>query len=180
MLRTTVRWVVVCVALVAAGTARADQPVASEADVKAAFLFNFLKYVEWPGGEPDSYCIAVLGGSAVLAPLEQIAASRQVRGRPLRVARARHVSGIPQGCHVLFIPAALSRQVEETLTAVAGRSILTVSEGPGLAAHGVALSFVGIGDHIGFEVNPRAIERAGLLASSRLLSLAVVVGGGPR
>ena len=153
---------------------RAQEAESLENDVKAAFLFNFTKFVDWPAAafhdsaEPLRIC--VLADAAFTRSLDGIIAGETVRGRPLR--RVTPAASDVARCHVLYIARSESRQVQTLLSSVAGAPVLTVGESPQFNAYGGVISFVLVNGRVRFDINPRAAERAGLTVSSRLLRIA--------
>lgn len=141
----------------------------TEAAVKAAYLFKFPAYVEWPAavfdGPEAAQVIGVLGAEKVLAELELLAAGRRVNGRPL-VAR-RLLPGDPlDGVHVLHVGRG------SPVPPLRGLPVLVVTDAPtGLPEHGV-LNFVTVDRRVRFEASLAAAERAGLKLSARLLAVA--------
>lgn len=161
-----------------AGAARAAEVrSATEYQLKAAFLYNFAKFVEWPpaafptAGTPLRFC--VLGPEAFATELERTVAGETVGGRDLAVRRIRRPADL-EGCHVLFV-GAMVREPLEALAAVASGSVLTVGESEGFLAAGGIINFFIDGNRVRFEIAPAAAERAGLKISSKLLKLARIV-----
>lgn len=146
--------------------------VATEAAVKAAFLYKFAGYVEWPGtafAAPDApLVIATLAADEVAGELEAAVATRQVNGRRVIVRRLREGES-PQGAHILFIGRREANQ-RAALRAAQQHAVLTVTE-TSLEAGG-AINFVLADDRVTFEVSLEAAERAGHRISSRMLAVA--------
>ena len=158
--------------LTAACLAHAQGP--SEATVKAAFLYKFAGYVEWPAGafaQPDTpIVIGVMGADDIAAELDRIVVGRQVNNRRLESRRVRPGDSL-RGLHMLFVPRT-EPTLRATLAAAAQQKVLTVTDGErGLEAGGV-ISFVTVEDRVGFEVSVEAAERSGLRISSRMLAVA--------
>jgi hypothetical protein len=150
----------------------------TEYEVKAAYLYNFLKFVEWrPGGAVAStgpFCIGVVGADPFGAVLDRTIDSKEVLGRPVTIRRV----GEPRsasGCHVIFVGRVHNVSTTELLRAVAGTGALTVGDEPGFAQKGGMVNFVLDEDSVGFEINPSAAAREGLTLSPRLLQLARIV-----
>jgi len=165
------RWLVAAALAVAAIPSQAQDTL--EASVKAAYLYKFLAYVDWPpstfpGGDAP-HVIGVMGADAVHAELRQLVASRPAQGRPLVVRRL--AAGDPlEGLHVLYVGrGARAAQVAPTL---AGRPVLMVTDAPGGLADGGALNFLIVEGRVRFEAAPAAAERGGLKLSARLLAVA--------
>ena len=142
----------------------------TEAGVKAAFLYKFLAYVDWPAtaltAANSPLVIGVLGADALGAELQAITAGRQVNGRPVLTRRMSNGDTL-EGLHVVFVGRGAPSGVLERLR---GRSILVVAE-DGLEP-GVMLNFVPIGGRVRFEAAPVAAERVGLKLGARLLAVA--------
>jgi len=166
------------------------------AAVKAAFLFNFVRYTTWPEASfsdaRSPYRISVVGSDRVTAHLERIAReSGAIGGRPVTVARV----GLPlelaperdpdlveelRGSHVVYVGDEERQRVGGFLLAVAGHDVLTVGDPVGFTASGGMIGLRRDGDRIVFDANPSAIRRSGISVSARVLKLAriVDVGGG--
>jgi hypothetical protein len=154
-----------------------------EPQVKAAFLVNFPKYVDWPAeafAETNSpIVIAVLGESEVTAELQKIVAGRTVNGR--KIVLKRLASGEESYvCHILFVAAAEHRRSPNLLARLKDTSILTVGESDNFLERGGIINLARRDQKIALEVNLAATDRAGLKISSKLLSVAGVVKGRTR
>lgn len=174
--------------LLAAGlctAAAAAQPLVSgEYSVKAAFLYNFAKFVEWPAGafpglrEPVAFCI--LGESAIGDELAQAVGGKTIQGRPVTVERTAPLDGLER-CQILFVGSTERARFAEILAAVGRRPVLTVGDDEEFRQAGGIINFVLRRNRVHFQIDRAAAERAGLRISSRLLELAEVVrsAGGP-
>ena len=153
---------------------------ASEYDVKAAFLYNFTKFVDWPPDafpDPGSLKVCVLGENPFGASLQTIA-GELVGNRKLTVMRTDSLAR-PAGCQVLFISRSEREHVSQILAAVKDSPVLTVGDTKGFADEGVIINFVLEGSKVRFEVNTDSAERAGLKISSKLLQLAKRIVANP-
>jgi hypothetical protein len=166
-----------CLALCCVAVAAAAQS-ASEYQVKAAFLFNFAKFVEWPA---DAFSTAdaplqvcVLGQDPFGGDFEQMIEDKTVSGHRLEIA---HPEGVPQAraCQVLFIASSEKQKAREILRGLAGVSVLTVGDTPGFAKMGGVINFVLDENRVRFEINVKAAERAHLKLSARLLTVAKLI-----
>jgi hypothetical protein len=159
--------------LLCAGTALASaQDAGLEYRVKAAYLFNFTKFIEWPnaafvGGRSFSFSICVAGRNPFGPALTATLVGETAAGLPL-AARVVNAGGAA-GCHVLFVPAGVPP--ETYLRAVGKLPVLTVGESPDFLTQGGAINFILDGGRVRFEINQAAAERAQLRISSRLLQL---------
>jgi hypothetical protein len=151
---------------------------ASEYQVKAAFLFNFAKFVEWPadafpsGDAPLQIC--VFGRDPFRGDFEQVIEDKAVNGHRLEII---HPSGVPQAraCQILFVVSAEKPQIREILQGLRGASVLTVGDAAGFAKAGGIINFVLDENRVRFEINPKAAERAHLKISARLLTVAKLI-----
>jgi hypothetical protein len=178
-------WVVPLI--LAASLSAADKAVQapSESEVKAAFLHNFTKFVEWPASafsdERSSLKICVLGEDPFGGRLAAIV-SEEVAGRKLTVWQKESISD-PSGCHILFVRVAEGERLSKVLSAVRSLPVLTVGDTRGFLEKGGIINFVLEEGKVRFEINQGAAEQAGLKLSSKLLQLAARVvpaaGAGP-
>jgi hypothetical protein len=156
--------------------APAEQPI-DEYQMKAAFLYNFAKFVTWPGdsfaGPNDAIAICVVGWGPFGHWLEDTVKGKAVEGRGLAV---RHISSLGElhECHILFIGSSEEKGWLSRLAGVGKAGILTVGESDAAGAAGVIVNFKleDEGNKVRFEINNRVAERQRLQISSKLLSLA--------
>lgn len=145
--------------------------------IKAAFLYNFAKFVEWPdepagGGGP--LVIVVAGADPVGPALERLVWGKRVNGRPLVVRRTSRVEELLP-CHMLFISSSDRNRLGQVLQAVGNASVLTVGDTEEFLQLGGAVRFILEGSTVRFRINPQAARRSGLTISSKLLSLGKAV-----
>jgi hypothetical protein len=154
----------------------------SEYQVKAAFLFNFAKFIDWPEGTYASprapFAICVLGKDPFGSTLDEVLAGKVMENHPVAVLRLRD-STEARHCQLVFVSSSESRNYAVILESVRGASVLVVGETDGFAASGGTIEFTLEEDHVRFAINPEAARRAGLKCSSRLLALAKIVHDGP-
>lgn len=151
----------------------------SESQVKAAFLFNFARYVEWPeaafNGATAAIRLCLLSDAGFKQVLSETVSGRSVGRRPVSVETIGSLEAA-SGCHLLFVDASVPAEA----AAVAGRlgelAVFTISDQGGFAAAGGIANFILVDQKIRFEINPSAARRAGLKISSSLLRLAKLVG----
>jgi hypothetical protein len=145
--------------------------------IKAAYLYNFMKFVEWPPEEfKDSLSpinLYILGTDPFGGALDSIS-DKMVKGRRLHIKHVNHVNEISGG-HILFISASEKRNLRHTLRALKNSAILTVGEMDGFAQQGGVINFITVENRIQFEINPDAAQQSGLKISSQLLRLAKIV-----
>jgi hypothetical protein len=162
----------------------AAQTVAAplERPVKAAFVYKFLAYVEWPAQafeRPDApLVIGVAGADDIAAELQQIVAGRAVGERPLQVKRLREGDPVT-GLHALFVGRSETARIPTLARTLHGRPTLIVSEAAGALDAGSMINLVIAPDgRVRFEVALEPAEKGGLKLSSRMLALAQTVRPG--
>jgi len=151
-----------------------------EYQIKAAYLFNFLKFVEFP---EDAFAdplapivIGVVGDDPFGSSLPQVVVGKTVQGRDL-VIRLYHPGENLRSAHILFISGSERKRIPMILSELHGSSVLTVADTAGFVDEGGMIQFLNENDRIRFAINLDATTRARLKLSSKLLSLAKVVGG---
>lgn len=148
-----------------------------EYEVKAVFLYNFTRYLEWPEEKDDeAFTIAVLGESPIVEPLRAIAAKKTIGRKPIVVRPCSKVEEIGRP-RILFVAKSAVLRLPGVLEKTQGTSILTVGEAEGLGSRGVAVNFVLRDGAVKFEMNERAFKAAGIHVGSQLLKLAILVDG---
>lgn len=156
---------------------------ASEYQVKAAFLYHFAQFVEWPpeafrdAGAPLTYCL--LGDDSFGGAIELALNGKSVGTHPVRV---RHLGQVQEvsGCHVLFVSASGEKNIAVVLEVVNGNPVLTVGESKHFAEEGGMIGLFLEDNKVRFEINVGAAQRAQLKISARLLALASKVIGGSK
>jgi YfiR/HmsC-like len=172
-----VLWVLAVVVLLLSGT-RAQSPTAAEYQIKAAFLFNFAKFVEWP---PSSFAnasaplrICVFGRDPFGEELRNITKEKTVNGHKLEIDQGIDLQ-VARTCHILFIASSETARLKQILESLRGTDTLTVSDIKGFVEQGGMINFVLENNRVQFEVNSKAAEQGGLKISSKLLSVAKLV-----
>lgn len=148
-----------------------------EYQVKAAFLYNFTKFVEWPpetlGADGEPIVIAVLGKNPFGGELENVVRERKVNGRSITILAAKTPAELARA-HIVFV-AAGQEALFESLAAGARQPMLTVGESDRFADLGGIVRFTTVGDKVRFEINVGPADEAGLKISAQLQKLATVV-----
>lgn len=189
--RALVRRVVSAVAIAVMGLACPIGRVAAqgagptEYQLKAAFLFNFAKFVEWPpssfSSEQAPFLVCILGDDPFGPVIDETLRGQQIGGRSVTVQRMRDAARLRK-CQVAFISASEKSQLQDILQSIRGANVLLVGETAGFAEAGGTIEFRMEDNRVRFSINPEAAGRAGLRVSSKLLSLASIVhdsmGGG--
>lgn len=144
----------------------------SEYQVKAAFLLNFTKFVEWPAAAfaaaNSPLAICILGDDPFGEVLDQLVEGEEVNGRKL-VAHRIQQPPAPKACQELFVN---SEKDVPGIIAAAGPGVLTVGDGDSFLRDGGIIAFVIENRHVRFDINQRAASNASLSLSARLLSVA--------
>ena len=166
-------------ALIAGGGLRLAQgqsaPKFSEHEVKAAFLFNFMQFVEWPASVATNasrpLVIGVLGDYPFGAALDETIKGETVRGQPLQIKRSRLVDDM-KDCQLVFICRNEKPHLKEILNSLRGCGTLTVSDIEEFCQHGGMIELLNEGGKIRFAINQEAAEQGKVKISSKLLRLA--------
>jgi hypothetical protein len=161
--------------LLTVGGGRAQETPPTEYKLKAAFLFNFAKYVEWPPAAfaeaTSPMVIGILGENPFRDDLEPTIRDKTINNRPLVIKEFRSPAEATN-CHILFISTSEKQRLPEILKSLHGASVLTVGETDRFTETGGMINFVTGGNKIRFQINVEAAKSAGLKVSSKLLSLA--------
>jgi hypothetical protein len=147
----------------------------SEPTIKALFLYNFTKYIEWSAEKnPDHFIIGIYGASSVSDELKHICANKKVNNKDIEIQMINDLSQA-EHCNILFIPKNQNDQLNKINTIAEVNEVLIVTEERGMAMKGAAVNIIEKDQKIRFELNESALKRARLKASSQLLSLAILV-----
>ncbi len=149
----------------------------TEYEVKAAYIYNFAKFVRWPknalANGNENIRICVLGddpfGSSLSAIEGKTAADKRI------VVRQTMSPQNARGCEIIFISGSEAERVRQIIRTVSGSPVLTVGDTEGFAEQGVIINFYMEKNTVRFEINPKAATRAGLRLSSNLLRIARIV-----
>ncbi len=163
-----------------AGVVAAQVPVRVpiEYQVKAAFLLNFAKFIEWPaavfvdGRAPVNIC--VFRYDPFGASLDEVLRGKNINNRGLVARRVSEVSELG-GCQLIFVSEKEEKRLVEVLSSVRGSSALVIGESEDFAQRGGGIQFFLEDQRLRFAINVDALQRAGLTASSKLLALARIV-----
>jgi hypothetical protein len=159
-----------------AGSARAQAP--DEAQIKAAFVYNFLKFVEWPVGVflrlEDPLVVAIVGDGATADAVEQFLAAKQVGDHRIVIRRQRWDQPLA-GAHATFVGEDDVKKVRRLLDSAAGAAVLSIGEGAGFASRGGMIALIIDGRRVRFDIDTDAAVAARLRISSKLLALGRVI-----
>jgi YfiR/HmsC-like len=149
----------------------------SEYQLKAAFLFNFAKFVNWPTNsfaDPHSFAICVLGKDPFGHLLEDALLNKTIADRSVVIERLKDKSEMRR-CQTVFVSSSESAHLPEIFESLLGANVLLVGETTGFAASGGIIEFTLEDGHVRFTINTDAADRAGLKLSAKLLALAKIV-----
>jgi hypothetical protein len=173
----SVRWLI-RLFLIAWAASGVQAQVSREYQIKAAFVYNFTKFVEWPATcfseATDPIRIGVFAKSPYTKELENAVKDRKVNVRPLLVIEIRSVEEA-RGMHLVVLDSAANGQMKEMLAALKNAPVLTIGESEQFADADGILTFVREGDKVRFEANLDAAQQAGLKISAQFLKLAKTV-----
>ena len=153
-------------------TTQVQAQAANEYQVKAAFIYNFAKFVDWPGdafGEGGVLVVGVVGDDPFGRTLDQLQGNT-ANGRRLRIKRLRWDEDL-RSCQILFISNSERRHLGKIMDSIRGTSVLTIGEMPQFNQAGGIIKFVIQDDKVRFEINAGAAGQARLRISSKLLAL---------
>ena len=168
-----------CCLMHAVGGEAAGPAVASEYQVKAAFLFQFSRFVEWP---PESFSsidaplsICVLGTNPFGSALQEIAAGELVQMHPLLVENHNRVEDVAD-CHIVFVSGRDESATQQALRYLSGRRVLTVSDSNDFTRRGGIIGLVMVDGKVRVQVNRSSADTAQLRISAKLLRVADQTG----
>jgi hypothetical protein len=152
-----------------------------ENDVKAVFLYNFTKFIAWPApaSAPDAFHICTIADQEFTRTLDRTIAGESVDGKPLVRTEPRSANDFRK-CAILYIGPAQADRAAHLIAPVRDLPVLTVGEGRPFIDQGGSIAFVLENNRVRFDINMRALQRAGLKASSKLLRVARTVEGSTR
>ena len=166
--------------LLQTGLSRAADVSPSEYQLKAAFLYHFSQFVDWPpatfatskSATDASFVIGILGDNPFGGDLEQTVHGKNLGRHALMVREFHSLAEATNNCQILFISSSEKKRLPELIANLGGANILTVGEAENFGEAGGMIHFVMEGTKIRFRVNEAATQRAGLKVSAKLLSLA--------
>ena len=167
-----------CAGPIAPAQAESTRRTLSADEIKAAYLFNFAKFVDWPdesfASDDEPLQVCFLGGDSVSRTFRSLE-GKTIKGRPLQIKIVTQLEELHE-CHILFIGDDELPRWPQVQGALDQSSVLTVSDGEGFTEHGGMISFKPQNNRIRFLINLDNTQSAGLKLSSQLLQLAEVTG----
>jgi hypothetical protein len=181
-------FVVLCGLFAFHAFARSGQSPSSEADIKAAFIYNFAQFIDWPSRAFPSrtapFTMCTIGDPAE-GTLEKTVEGEKLNGRSIVVRRLGPTDSL-KGCHLVYVGALEAKRSMEIITAAArnfatdGAPVLTVGDSEDFIELGGIIRFTESDHRVRFEINPEAAQRVSLRINSRLLRLADLARPGQR
>ncbi len=169
------RWCLLLLALLLPrAVMSAEAPTADEYQIKAAYIYNFATFTEWPEPLSAQISLCIYGPDPFGTTLDTVLAGKAVGGRPLVIIRTNSVESLVD-CSMVFVSAGVISNLQRVLDTLRGHSVLTVADSPGAAAAGVMLNMTQQSNRIGFEANLGAARQHRLTISFQLLRLAIQV-----
>ena len=158
----------------------AQNAPAKEYQLKAAFIYNFTRFVEWPsdsfGSENSPLIIGVLGEDPFGTYIDELVKGEKIEGHPIIVHRFRNIKDL-KNCHILFIHSDQAARIKESIAALSSRGILTVSDAGNFMKWGGVVQFFIEHNKLRLQINAASAKNTRLIISSKLLSLAKIYGG---
>ena len=176
--RRTSPWLAALIALLCATARAAAAAPFQEYQIKAVYLLNFARFVDWPAAalpaarQPMSIC--VVGTNPFGEYLPDAIRDERVEGHPLAWRELRRGESLA-GCNIAYLSRSEDGHIDAVLTQAAQQHVLTVSDIPGFVSQGGALGFETHDNHVRVQVNTTAARAAGLTISSKLVRIATVV-----
>ncbi len=161
--------------ILSAGITSAQQIRSGEYNIKAAFVYNFTRFIEWPDSafaEPRSpFVIGVIGADPFGSRLEAIMNGETVKGRPIQIRRFNNLSQ-SGNCHIVFVSGKTQADVKKLCEQLRGKPILTVSDRKNFDEEGGIIMFATEDNRIKVIINSTAAKASTLNISSKLLKIA--------
>lgn len=153
--------------------AQAGDRFDQEHQIKAAFIANFIKFIDWPSlGDPGSrFVVGVYGADAFEHTVEDALAGRSVSGHPIMVQQLHSDSEVMK-CRVVVSGASSEERIEKLSRICQGSNTVLIGESEDFARYGGTIGFLLISSQVRFDVNLESAKRSGVTFSSKLLQLA--------
>ncbi|MDV3308185.1 MAG: YfiR family protein [Cyclobacteriaceae bacterium] len=144
-------------------------------EIHAAMLYNFIKYVQWPDeGSAGDFVVGVIGEDDVYNTLKQWYDGKP-KGSKKYVIKKLSSGSEAATCHVVYIGKSKSRELENVVASTAGKSVLTITDGNGLAQKGSCINFKVVDGRLKFELNQESVATSNLKVSGQLSSMAILI-----
>ena len=153
---------------------RPAQTDEEEYSLKAAFLYRFTDYVDWGINNDQNFTIAVLGESEITTPLNEIARNKKVKDKSMYIKEYKDINEAGS-CQVVFVSKNYTGNIESVISKVGDKPVLIITEQPGACEKGADINFFVLENKLKFEINQKAVAKAGLRISSQLLQHATLI-----
>lgn len=140
--------------------------------MKAEYIYNFLKFIDWKYRQKGDFVFCVAGKNPFDSDWE-VFGKKQIRGKKIIFGQSAHTD--PTRCDILFVSSTEASHVSEMIKEIGNSRILTISDTDGFSEKGIIINLRNETGKIRFEINPEAAEKAGIRISSKLLNLATTV-----
>jgi hypothetical protein len=174
--RYIIAWCLASAFFAVGSVARADD--SKEYLVKAAFIYNFVKFVEWPDGKAiskqNSIDICIIGDSG-LSQTSSVFKAASTAKLSLSLVEEKNPHNAPSHCHIAFIGGSEESRLDEILAALKSQPLLTVSDIDGFAEHGGMIGFTTEDNKVKLVINPKAASATGIRIDAQLLEIAAKV-----
>lgn len=156
------------------------QEEAPEYIIKAGYIYNFTKFVLWPEKvkreiDNSGMRLCLVGEDPFGNILDRVANRFKRKNKDLAVKREVALGEIPH-CHILFVSPSEKHNINKILLSAKGFPVLVIGDSPGFGQLGVGINFFNQSNNVRFEINPEALNKAGLWVDSALLEIARIVG----
>lgn len=153
----------------------ADASYDTNAKMKALYVYNFTKYIDWPEDyKQGNFVIALLGETSIKGELDKVAATRKAVNQTIEIKQYFSVAEI-EDCHMLYVSKEKSTLFNSAVQKTKGKSTLVITEEDGFAKQGAGISFVVVNSRQKFELSKKNIQQRAMTVGTNLLSLAIVV-----
>lgn len=155
-------------------TAQDEQP---EYVVKTAFIYNFLKFAQWPNGafaKPDSPIVVCTMGTDPYGSALNVLTSKRIDNHPITLERSVPANALGK-CNTIIVSGQNISQAQAELGPFKTRPVLTIGDGADFAGAGGMIGLVNVDRQVRFQINVSAVRRSGLAISSQLLKIAILV-----
>ena len=146
---------------------------------KAAFIYNFTKFVEWERPEAKTaptFVIGVLGDSPIYPHLLELSANKTINNKKIEIVNCEAVNPETCRCQILFVPESITTTgFKNFILDLSAQNVLIITERKGFLDLGSGINFLVVEDHIKFEINIQSLNKSHLKASSQLLKLASTI-----
>ena len=144
-------------------------------EIHSAMLYNFIKYIQWPNeSDPGDFVVGVIGDENVFNTLKQWYDGKP-KGSKKYVIKKLATAGEAGDCQVVYVGKSKNKDFESIKTSITGKSVLTITDGNGMAQKGSCINFKVIDGKLKFELNQAMVSTNNLKVSGQLSSMAILI-----